>query len=156
MTDTEIVAIHEALGNEGHDLAAEEPERTRHERGGAHAVHVVIAVHENGLSRPHGLREPFDSSAHVEHLVERQELVETRAQVALRGFRRQVPARGEKPADHFGKVELRPKDVYRGLIRCRRKDPAGSRTGDGGSSGHVLKLFADVPSFNAATDHSAA
>jgi tetratricopeptide (TPR) repeat protein len=49
----EVVAVAEPVGDERRGLGAGEPERASEQRGGALAVHVVVAVHQDRHAAPH-------------------------------------------------------------------------------------------------------
>ena len=59
---TEVIAVAQPVGDEGVDVGARLPERAGEQRGGRLAVHVVVAVHQDGLAPGDG---PGDRSDRV-------------------------------------------------------------------------------------------
>ena len=54
---SEVVAVPQPVGHEADDVGARGPKRAGEQRGGALAVHVVIAVDQDGAARPHSGRD---------------------------------------------------------------------------------------------------
>ena len=78
----QVVAVLEATRDERHHVAAERAERSRHQGGAAHAVHVVVAVDEDHLTGGHGGGEALHRTLQVEHGAGFVQLIQARAQEA--------------------------------------------------------------------------
>ena len=60
------VALAEAVGNVGDDLAAQLPQHTGHDGAAARPIDVVIAEDGNNLAGPHGMGETLGGGVHVD------------------------------------------------------------------------------------------
>ena len=102
----EIVSVLDAARDERNRIATEAPNRSQQHRGGAHSVDVVIAVNHDALAGTNGAREPLDGDVHAEHEGWVVELIESRAEEALRAIHGAESAPEQELADHGRQVEL--------------------------------------------------
>ena len=62
---TEVVAVAQPVGHERTTSAPRRPKRAGEQRRGALAVHVVVAVHQDGAAGPHGGGDGLDRLGHA-------------------------------------------------------------------------------------------
>ena len=91
--DRDAVAVLEAARQERLDLGAEQPQHLDRERRGAHAVDVVVAVHDD---RPPGRDRALDQRAGLRDVAQRERIVQRAVALEER------PRRGRigQPAPH--------------------------------------------------------
>ena len=84
-------------------LAAEPAQQRDHQRGAAGTVHIIVAEHADHLAVLHRVRQPIGGNIHVD---QHRRIRQQRAQRGLEEVARRLEAhtaRGEQPADDFGK-----------------------------------------------------
>ena len=101
----EIVAVRPAVRNERHGRPAERADGAGHQRGRAHAVHVVIAVDQDRLMRPDRIGQALDGSREVFQKCRRMQLLQLGAEELLGPRRIVESAREEQAAKRQGQRE---------------------------------------------------
>ena len=145
----EVVAILEPAGHERHDAAAECAERPRQERGGRHAVDVVVAVDEDHFALLDRLRRVARRRGESAHQTRIVQLIESRPQETLGRCGLSVAPGVQQPADGDRQMQRRrrarprpPSSAAAGRIQRR----GARRRGEAGDCGrrarqcHTLKL----------------
>ena len=127
--DRDAVAVLEAAGQERLDLGAQQPQHLDRERRGAHAVDVVVAVHDD---RAAGGDRALDQRAGLGHVAERERIVQRAVAVEerLRGGRIGQPA----PHEHLGS------DALQAELGGELAHPVGAAGGDRERRGHPANL----------------
>ncbi len=101
------------------------------------AIHVVIAVHEDGLALGDRVRETLDGNGKAKQTLRVVQLLQTRAQVSLRRINVEIPPPAEELADNGRKVQLRREGGDGGGIDGGGHDPPRLRARACNGCGHA-------------------
>jgi hypothetical protein len=120
---TEVVAVPHAMRHERHHPRARRPQRPRQQCGRALPVHVVIAVHQDPLPRPHGGGDQLDRPGHVRQVHGIGQRIETGAQEGGGRVGCLVPALQQQRGQRRRQVERAAQATHPLRLGLRANDP---------------------------------
>ena len=135
---TEVVAVGAGRHPGHHRTSPKGPQHPGEQRGGCHAVHVVVPMDEDHLAAANGGHQALHGTVGVGHGARGFHMAALRAQEAHRGIARAMPARGQQLARHrrerdpLGRQRVRQRGKLRRIGGRRGHPSGGGATRDGG------------------------